>query len=98
GCDLSRNSTSGAFSLDVVGRNIKPGALETVGGVTPKKIKFKDPDPGFPGAFVRITLKKGVCRGLPGNIVITNPSPAPGVPAVPSQAFQIGRASCRERV
>src|SRR6185295_19517495 len=41
GCDLSRNSTSGAFSLDVVGRNIKPGALVTVGGVTPKKIKFK---------------------------------------------------------
>jgi hypothetical protein len=86
GCDLRRN-VSGAFILDVVGRNLKPGATVTVGGVTPKKIKFKGPDSGFPGGFLRMTLKK-VCQGLPGNIVVTNPSPAPGVPAVSSQPFR----------
>jgi hypothetical protein len=86
GCDLRRNP-AGAFLLDVVGRNMKPGAVVTVGGVTPAKIKFKEPDSGFPGGFIRITLKK-VCQGLPGNIVVTNPSPAPGVPAVPSQPFR----------
>ena len=87
GCDLGRDST-GAFTLDVVGRNIKPGAIVTIGTVTPKKIKFREADSGFPGGFIRITLKKGICKGLPGNIVVTNPSPAAGVPAVPSQAFR----------
>ncbi|MEK6302777.1 MAG: hypothetical protein AABO41_18865, partial [Acidobacteriota bacterium] len=88
GCDLKRDSTTGAFSLDVVGRNIKRGAIVTIGSVTPKKIKFREADSGFPGAFIRITLKKGICGALPGNIVVTNPSPGPGVPAVPSQAFR----------
>jgi hypothetical protein len=91
GCDLGRDP-SGTFSLDVVGRNIKRGATVTIGSVTPKKIKFREPDPTFPGGFIRITLKKGICAGLPGNIVVTNPSPAPGVPAVPSQAFRCNKS------
>jgi hypothetical protein len=91
GCDLGRDP-SGTFFLDVVGRNIKRGATVTIGSVTPKKIKFREPDPTFPGGFIRITLKKRICAGLPGNIVVTNPSPAPGVPAVPSQAFRCNKA------
>jgi hypothetical protein len=87
GCDLGRNA-AGAFTLDVVGRNMKRGALVTVGGVTPKKIKFREPDSGFPGGFIRITLKGRICSGLPGNIVVTNPPPVPGSPAVPSQPFR----------
>jgi hypothetical protein len=76
----------------VFGRNIKPNATITMNGVTPKKIKPKDPDPEFPGAFTRVILKGRVCpNGIPGPIVITNPSPSPGVPAVPSQPF-----ACRE--
>ena len=86
GCDLGRTA-SGTFTLDVVGRNMKPGLTVTVGGVTPKKIKFREPDTGFPGAFIRITLKKGICPGLPGNIVVTNP----GTPSIPSQPFRCNK-------
>jgi hypothetical protein len=77
GCDLGRDST-GTFFLDIVGRNIKRDATVTVGGRTPKKIKFRDAEVGNPGAFTRITVKKGgLCSGLPGNILITNPGGAP---------------------
>ncbi|HLG14010.1 MAG TPA: hypothetical protein VJH03_05690, partial [Blastocatellia bacterium] len=74
GCTLERLA-SGTFTLDVVGRNIKRDATVTIGGKTPKKVKFKDLDPANAGAFSRITLKGRVCSGLPGNIVITNPGP-----------------------
>jgi len=86
GCHLNRDS-SGAFSLDVFGKNFRRGAAILVGGQAPKKIKFREPDPDFPNGFVRVTLKGKVCKGLPGLIVVTNPSPGPGVPATPSTPF-----------
>ncbi|HMG35363.1 MAG TPA: hypothetical protein VKM94_15595 [Blastocatellia bacterium] len=86
GCHLSRGS-GGVFALDVFGKNIKRGATIVVGGHAPKRIKFRERDPDFPNGFVRVTLKGGVCKGLPGAIVVTNPSPAPGVPPTPSQPF-----------
>ena len=87
GCKLDRDST-GTFSLDVFGANIKRGAAVTVGGQTPKKIKFKDLAPGTTN-FTRVTLKKGgLCSRLPGAIVITNPGTTGGA----SQPFQ-----CAER-
>jgi hypothetical protein len=85
-CQLNRNA-SGAFNLDVFGTNIKQGASVTVGGVTPKKIKFKDVNPGT-GVAGRINLKGRVCNGLPGAIVVTNPGPNGG----PSAPF-----NCTER-
>jgi hypothetical protein len=80
GCKLDRDST-GTFTLDVFGANIKRGAVVTVGGLTPKKIKFRDLEPGKTDTFTRITLKKRLCNGnLPGNIVITNPNSAGSTP------------------
>jgi hypothetical protein len=75
GCKLDRDST-GTFTLDVFGANIKRGATVTVNGQTPKKIKFRDLEPGKPDTFTRITLKKRLCGNIPGNIVITNPNSA----------------------
>jgi hypothetical protein len=87
-CSLDRDST-GTFALDVIGTNIKAGALVTVGGQSPKKIKFKDLVAGSSNTFTRVTLKKGgLCSRLPGAIVITNPGPTGGA----SQPFQ-----CAER-
>jgi hypothetical protein len=91
GCKLDR-TPAGAFILDIFGRNLKPGADVKLGSTTPRRIKFREADTSFPGGFVRITLKGGVCGGLPGIIVVTNPSPAPGVPVAPSQPF-----ACSER-
>ncbi|MFP5262494.1 MAG: hypothetical protein ACLGJB_11370, partial [Blastocatellia bacterium] len=84
GCKLDRDP-SGTFSLDITGTNFKTNATVTVGGVTPKKIKFKDIDTGS-NAFTRITVKKRICDGLPGAIVVTNP----GTNGGPSQPFQCG--------
>ena len=87
GCKLDRNP-NGSFILDVFGKNLKPNADVRVGSITPRKIKTKEPDPSFPGGFLRITLKGGICNGLPGTIVVTNPSGPP----TPSQPF-----ACTER-
>jgi hypothetical protein len=91
GCRLDRNP-AGAFVLDVFGKNLKPTAQILVGSVTPKRIKAREPDPSFPGGFVRLTLKGRICDGLPGSIVVTNPPAVPGGPTVPSQPF-----ACTER-
>ena len=91
GCKLDRND-AGAFILDVFGKNLKPEADIKVGPITPKKVKAREPDPSFPGAFLRLTLKGGICGGLPGSIVITNPPAVPGGPTTPSQPF-----ACTER-
>jgi hypothetical protein len=80
-CKLNRDP-SGTVSLDVIGTDFKDHATVTLGGITPKKIKFKDVVPGSSGSFSRITLKKKICKGLPGAIVVTNPGVAP------SAAFQ----------
>jgi hypothetical protein len=70
-CEVER-SASGSFLLIIRGRCIKRGASITVGGVTPKRVKFKQPDPT--GTFYEKVIAKGrVCRGLPGAIIIRNP-------------------------
>jgi len=84
GCRLERRET-GQFFLDVTGTNIKQGATATVGGVTPKKIKVVEVQPGTQNP-TKLRLVKRICNGLPGNIIITNPG-APG-----SQPF-----NCTER-
>jgi hypothetical protein len=86
GCKLERNA-AGKFILDVFGKNLKPNADVKVGAVTPRRVKSREPDPSFPGSFLRLTLKGGICNGLPGAIVVTNPASVPGGPTVPSQPF-----------
>jgi hypothetical protein len=73
GCKLARDP-SGTFTLDVFGANIKRNATVTLNGVAPKKVKFRDLEPGKTDSFSRITLKGKLCANAPGNIVITNPN------------------------
>jgi hypothetical protein len=55
-----------------------------VGGVTAKKVRFKDPVPGTtPQLYQRVVLKGRVCRGLPGNIAVT-------VAGSPAEVFMCG--------
>jgi hypothetical protein len=84
GCRLDRG-TNGVFFLEVTGTNIKAGALVSVGGVSPKKIKVVEVAPGTTNP-TKLKLVKRVCGGLPGAVIITNP----GAPA--SQPF-----NCTER-
>jgi hypothetical protein len=84
GCRLDR-SAAGTFALTITGDNLKLNAAVTVGGVTPRKLKFKG-STSQPDTFQRIVAKGRVCGGLPGAIIVTNPG------AVPSPAFQ-----CQER-
>jgi len=86
GCKLDRQET-GQFFLDVTGTGIKEGAIATVGGVTPKKIKVVEVSPGTTNP-TKLRLIKKVCNGLPGNVIITNPGPN----GAPSQPF-----NCTER-
>ena len=80
-CKLDRQDT-GQFFLDVTGTGIKQGATATVGGVTPKKIKVVEVEPGTTNQ-TKLRLVKKVCNGLPGAVIITNPGPN----GVPSQPF-----------
>jgi hypothetical protein len=82
-CRLDRDPASGAFTLQIFGRNFKQGATVTVDGqAPPKAAKFRDLDPAT-SAFTRISLKKG-CRALrsSGVIIVTNPGPN-GRPSAP---------------
>jgi len=78
GCKLDRKDT-GQFFLDVTGTNIKEGAVATVGGVTPKKIKVIEVESGTTNP-TKLRLQKKICNGLPGNVIITNPQAAPSQP------------------
>jgi hypothetical protein len=71
GCRVERDE-GGVFILTIFGKGIREGATLTVGGVKPKKLKFRDPDPAD-GTFARMIVKGKFCDGLPGAIVITNP-------------------------
>jgi len=77
-CQLVRDD-AGIFSLDVFGTNIKKDATVTVGGQTPKKVKFVDLDQTS-NTFTKISIKKKVCKLLTGSaaIVITNPGQTQG--------------------
>jgi hypothetical protein len=77
GCRVDRDD-AGSFSLSIFGNGIRGDATVTVGGVTPKKIKFRDADAD--GAFTRIIVKKKFCDGLPGAIVVTNPDETSSAP------------------
>jgi hypothetical protein len=83
-CALNRDPANGVFSLDIIGTDILQGATVTVGGITPRKIRFKDELPGSPGTFRRVTLKKGICRALGngGQVQIINPLPRGGPSAI----------------
>jgi hypothetical protein len=76
GCKLNRNS-SGGFELIVTGSNIKAGARVTVGGIPPRKVKFKDLQTAT-SSFNRLILKGKFCKGLSGPIVVTNAGPNGG--------------------
>jgi hypothetical protein len=77
-CSLARDS-SGVYSLTIVGRNFRDGGTLTIGGVRPKKVKFKDAELGS-NAFSRIVAKKKVCNGLPGAIIYTNADGSTSIP------------------
>ena len=70
-CKLERNP-SGTFLLVVTGSNFDRGATVVVGGKSPKKIRFKDPEKAS-NTFATLVLKGNVCGGIPGPIVVTNP-------------------------
>jgi hypothetical protein len=79
GCRSERSAT-GVFSLIISGLRFKEGAMVTVGGVLPKRLKFKDADPNEPGAFRTIIAKGRACNGLPGVLLITNINERPSLP------------------
>jgi len=66
-CRLDR-SELGVFTLTMIGVGLREGDTVTIGGVNPKKLKFKDPDPTS-NSFRRMIAKGRVCDGLPGPIV-----------------------------
>ncbi len=70
-CAIER-SMSGAFSLVIRGRNIRRGATVEVGGMTARKVKFRQPEQTG-NSFAKVIAKGNVCNGLPGTIIIRNP-------------------------
>lgn len=68
-CKLDRTE-SGGFTLTLVGHGFREGTTLTIGGVTPKKLKFKDFDSAS-SSFNRIVVSGRVCDGLPGSVVYT---------------------------
>ncbi|MFY9571914.1 MAG: hypothetical protein WAV20_10990, partial [Blastocatellia bacterium] len=66
-CSLKRDPT-GQVYLVVNGHNIEQGAAVTVGGVAPKKLRFKSPEPDrgpFFSSFAKLVARGRVCQGLP---------------------------------
>jgi hypothetical protein len=80
GCRLRRTST-GQFTLNISGFNFIAGAQVTIGGVRPKKLRFKHLEPGTVNSFTIIIAKGRVCRKLPAVIIVADL----GLP--PSQPF-----------
>jgi hypothetical protein len=79
-CRVDRED-DGSFTLSVFGRGIREGSTVTVGGVIPKKVKLRDPDP-VDHNFTRITVRKKFCESLPGSILITDPNGLSSTPAM----------------
>lgn len=84
-CRLDRNSV-GAFLLRLDGANFREGQIVTIDGIRPRKLRFKNPQIGNPPFVSTIVAKGGVCKGLPGVIVVSDPSSGLGSP------FFCGRA------
>ncbi len=76
-CKLKKTAMGG-FKLIVTGTDFTEGITVTVGGVTPKKVKLKDPVAGAPNNFTKLILKGRICQGLPGAVVVVNPGPNGG--------------------
>jgi len=76
GCRVERDE-SGAFTLSIFGKGFQQGATLTIGGVTPKKVRLRDPNP-TDGTFNLITARKKFCDSLLGAIVVTNPDGTSG--------------------
>jgi hypothetical protein len=85
GCKVDRNA-AGGFELTLASTGLSSGSSFTVGGVQPKKVKFRDAV--GPDLFQTIVLKGKFCKGLPGQIVVDQPGDLPSVPFACS-------ASCR---
>ncbi|HVG21028.1 MAG TPA: hypothetical protein VNI02_18405 [Blastocatellia bacterium] len=71
-CRLERNP-DGSFTLELSGVNFTKEMSVTVGGMSARKIKFKDPDPSNPRVFRRVILKGRICQMLPGPIAVISP-------------------------
>jgi hypothetical protein len=67
-CTLQRDE-AGNYSLLISGGKYPEGFTLTIGGVEPKKIKPQERD-ATTGMYQSILVKKKVCNGLPGNVVI----------------------------
>lgn len=80
GCRVDRTD-AGGFVFSVFGKGIRAGATMTVGGITPKKLKYKGADAND-GTFTQINAKARFCDSLPGIIVITNPDGTSSAPVV----------------
>ncbi|MEK6321084.1 MAG: hypothetical protein AABN33_05315 [Acidobacteriota bacterium] len=68
-CKIDRTE-SGGFTLTLFGYGFREGTTLTIGGLTPKKLKFKGFDPTS-NSFNRIVAKGRLCDGLPGPIIYT---------------------------
>jgi hypothetical protein len=81
GCSINR-SASGKRSIIVTGKNFREGALMTIGGQSPKKLKFKgEVQTGANLFFTRIIGSGKVkCNMIPGDILVTNPGAATSPP------------------
>jgi hypothetical protein len=86
-CRLERSS-SGKYTLTLIGRNFKAGAKVTINGAKGKKLRFKDEVQPGQGIFTRLEVKKKVCGSLPGPIIITNPGGQPSAPFQFSESCQ----------
>ncbi|MFY9607920.1 MAG: hypothetical protein WAU45_04800 [Blastocatellia bacterium] len=78
-CRVDRNS-AGAFLLRLDGTNFREGQVVTISGIRPRKLKFKNPQIGNPPFVSTIVAKGGVCKALPGVIVVSDPSSGLGSP------------------
>jgi hypothetical protein len=77
GCSLNRSAT-GKVSIVVTGENFKRDATLTIGGVSPKKVKFKNEVQTGSNTFSKMVGTGKVCGRLPGQIVVTNPGASRG--------------------
>lgn len=70
-CTLQRNATGGT-SL-ILNGSIMEGATFSVGGMQPKKAKFKNRIEGEP-FYSKVQLKGKFCNRLPGTVEVVNPN------------------------
>jgi hypothetical protein len=67
-CELQRDA-NGSFSLIISGGKYPANSTVTIGGVTPKKVKWQELDLATE-TYQKIVTRKKVCNGLPGDVVV----------------------------